>query len=65
MEGRSDICEECGVKVAEYKGETGRNGYTRGKEHLEYLAAKNEDNSVLWLHSITWLTFQYLGRIIF
>ena len=46
------ICEECGVKVAEYKGETGRNGYTRGKEHLEYLAAKNEDKSVLWLHSI-------------
>ena len=46
------ICKECGVKVAEYKGETGCNGYTRGKEHLEYLAAKNEDKSVLWLHSI-------------
>ena len=46
------VCEECGVNVAEYKGETGRNGFTRGKEHLEYFAAKNEDKSVLWLHSI-------------
>ena len=23
-----------------------------GKEHLNYLAAKNKDKSVLWLHSI-------------
>ena len=46
------ICEECGANIAEYKGETGRNAFTRGKEHLENLEAKNEDKSVLWLHSI-------------
>ena len=45
-------CEECGEKVAAYQGETGRNGFTRGREHLESLEAKNEDKSVLWLHSI-------------
>ena len=36
-------CEECGEKVAAYQGETGRNGFTRGREHLENLEAKNED----------------------
>ena len=46
------ICEECGANVAEYKGGTGRNAFTRGKEHLENLEVKNEDKSVLWLHSI-------------
>ena len=46
------ICEECGANIAEYKGETGKNAITRGKEHLENLEAKNEDKSVLWLHSI-------------
>ena len=45
-------CEECGEKVAAYQGETGRNGFTRGKEHLDNLEARNEDKSVLWLHSI-------------
>ena len=45
-------CEECGERVAAYQGETGRNGFTRGREHLENLEAKNEDKSVLWLHSI-------------
>jgi hypothetical protein len=45
-------CEECGEKVAAYKGESGRNAYTRGKEHLDSLAARNEDTSVLWLHSV-------------
>ena len=35
------ICEECGANIAEYKGETGRNAFTRGKEHLENLEAKN------------------------
>ena len=29
-----------------------KNAFTRGKEHLENLEAKNEDKSVLWLHSI-------------
>ena len=45
-------CDECGEGVADYKGETGRNGYTRGLEHLANLEAKNEDKSVLWLHSV-------------
>ena len=35
-----------------YKGETGRNAYSRGIEHLDYLEANDEDKSVLWLHSI-------------
>jgi hypothetical protein len=45
-------CEECGQGTACYKGETGRNAYTRGLEHLDSLAAKNVDKSVLWLHSV-------------
>ena len=45
-------CEECGDEVAAYKGESGRNAYSRGIEHLEYLEANDEDKSVLWLHSI-------------
>ena len=45
-------CEECSEGVAEYKGETGRNGYTRGLEHLASLEARKEDKSVLWLHSL-------------
>ena len=40
-------CEECGERVADYQGETGRNGYTRGKEQLDNIEAKNEDKSVL------------------
>ena len=45
------VCEEYGVKVVEYKGETGRNAYITGKEHLEYLAVKNEVSIVASLHS--------------
>ena len=33
-------------------GESGRNAYSRGREHLESLDAKEENKSVLWLHSI-------------
>ena len=44
-------CELCGEGVAEYKGETGRNGYTSGPEHLASLEAKSEEKSLLWLHS--------------
>ena len=43
---------ECGEEVAAYKGETGRNSYTRGLEHLVSLESRNEDKSVLWLHSV-------------
>ena len=41
-------CQECGEEVAAYFGESGRNGYSRGKEHFEKKLAKDEDNSVLW-----------------
>ena len=51
-------CEECGEKVASYKGETGRNAFTRGQEHLKSLADKNEEKSVLWLHSL----YHHQGR---
>ena len=45
-------CDECGEEVAAYKGESGRNGFTRGGEHLDYWEARDEDKSVLWLHSV-------------
>ena len=45
-------CQECGEEVAAYFGESGRNGFSRGKEHFEKKLAKDEDNSVLWLHSL-------------
>ena len=38
-------CQECGDEVAAYKGETGRNAYSRGVEHLDYLEA-NEVTSL-------------------
>ena len=45
-------CQECGDEVASYKGETGRNAYSRGLEHLDCLEANDEEKSVLWLHSV-------------
>ena len=48
-------CEECRVevhRVVEYKGESGRNGYCRGSDHLSNLAARSEERSVLWRHSV-------------
>ena len=45
-------CVECGILVAAYKGETGRNGYSRGVEHLDSLEARSEERSVLWLHTV-------------
>ena len=41
------FCVECGEKVAAYFGESGRNAFTRGKEHTEKYNAKDEENSVL------------------
>ena len=35
-----------------YKGETSGNGYTRGKEHLDNLAAEDIKNSSLWKHCL-------------
>ena len=49
-----DTCQEernTRKVVAAYKGETGRNAYERGKEHLNNLRKMNEQ-SVLWLHSL-------------
>ena len=40
------------VEVAQYKGETGKNGFERGKQHLKYLQKKDTKESVLWLHSL-------------
>ena len=40
------------VEVAQYKGETGKNGFERGKQHLKYLQKKDTKDSVLWLHSL-------------
>ena len=45
-------CEECGEEVAAYKGETGKNAYDRGKQHLSFLTKQSERDSVLWLHSL-------------
>ena len=45
-------CVECGQEIAAYKEEAGRNAYTRGVEHITSLESKNEEKSVLWLHSI-------------
>ena len=45
-------CGECGEEVAAHKGETGRNSFTRGLEHLKALESRNEEKSVLWLHII-------------
>ena len=47
-----NLCEECGKEVATYKGETGRNAYCRGEEHLDNLATQEEEKSVLWAHSV-------------
>ena len=37
--------------VSVYEGDTGRNGYTRGKEHLDALRLENEENA-LWKHCL-------------
>ena len=46
------MCEECGEEVCQYFGETGRNGFTRGAEHLSNKEADDESKSVLKLHAI-------------
>ena len=51
------ICTTCQEErktrstVAAYKGETGRNAYDRGKEHLAAFRKKSKD-SVMWLHCL-------------
>ena len=46
------VCEECGEAVCQYFGETGRNAFTRGLEHLGNKDADDESKSVLKLHAI-------------
>ena len=46
------VCEECGEAVCQYFGESGRNGYSRGGEHLINKEAQDENKSVPRLHSI-------------
>ena len=46
------ICEQCGEGVAKYFGESGRNGFTRGEEHLVNKEAADVNKSVLQLHSL-------------
>ena len=46
------VCEECGEEVCKYFGESGRNGFSRGGEHLSNKEADDENKSVLKLHSI-------------
>ena len=46
------ICEECGDDICQYFGESGRNAYTRGTEHLANIQAQDENKSVLKLHSL-------------
>ena len=50
--GVSLWCEECGIKVVAYKGESGRNGFRQGEEHLDNKATKDEEKSILWAHSV-------------
>ena len=45
------VCEECGEAVCQYFGETGRNAFTRGLEHLSNKEADDENKSVLKLHA--------------
>lgn len=40
-------CVGCGNK---YYGETGRNTYSRAREHVRKLNERNEEDSALWRH---------------
>ena len=46
-------CETCqlDVRLAQYDGEKGSNGYTRGLEHQNALRLKDENNA-LWKHRV-------------
>ena len=47
--GYEIICKSCVGVVARYSGQTGRNCYVRGKEHLRGYTNRKEGN-VLWEH---------------
>ena len=44
-------CMDVGI-IAVYLGESARNGYNRGGEHLGALASKNEKAPLLWRHAV-------------
>ena len=41
------FCVECGEELAAYFGESGRNGFTRGKERIEKYNAKDASSCIL------------------
>ena len=47
---RCETCHKDG-RLSTYAGETGRNGYSRGKEHLDALRLEDEENP-LWKHCL-------------
>ena len=51
--GYSIRCETClrAGRVRNYEGETGKNGYTIGRQHLDSLRLKDEENA-LWKHCV-------------
>ena len=51
--GYSIRCESClrAGKRRTYEGETGKNGYTRGKQHMDSLRLQDEENA-LWKHCL-------------
>ena len=51
--GYTVTCETClrAGKDARYEGETGKNCYTRGKQHLDALRLEDEENA-LWKHCL-------------
>ena len=47
---RCETCLKAG-KLSTYAGETGRNGYSRGREHLDALRLEDDENP-LWKHCL-------------
>ena len=47
---RCETCLKAG-KLSTYAGETGRNGYSREREHLDALRLEDDENS-LWKHCL-------------
>ena len=46
------MCEECGEETCKYSVKSGRNGFSRGEEHLANQEAADENKSILKLNSI-------------
>ena len=46
------VCEECGEEICKYSVKSGRNGFSRGEEHLANQEAADENKSILKLNSI-------------